>query len=101
MKSRLSILRKETQNKYKLFLGLVRGCNVHILFAQILIQVDTLFPLVQILCSNPLSRGSSFLMHLSPSPVRLWVVIGMLKNLLEVVESVVSYGTTVQVSFPH
>ena len=40
-------------------------------------------------------------MHLSPSPVRLWVVIGMLRNLLEVVESVMSYGTTVHVTFPH
>ena len=98
---------KETQNKF--FLGLVRGCNVYILFAQIFLQVDTLSLLFKFSCSNPFPRGICFLYIVSPnaskpstctSQGRNWDACPI-KTLLEVVESVMSGGTTVQLSFLH
>ena len=67
VKSWLLIWWNETQMKYKLFLGLVWGWNVHILFVLILIQVDTLLSLVQLLFFNPFLGGIPFLYIVSPN----------------------------------
>ena len=99
MKHKLSIL----------FLELVRGRIVHISFAIFFTQVDTLLSLVLLLFPNPFPRGVSFLYIVSPnaSDPSTYTSQGCnwdacpIKTLLEVVESVVCCGTTVQVSFPY
>ena len=107
--NKVVILNMMKRNTNKFFLGLVRGCNVYILFAQIFLQVDTHSLLFKFSCSNPFPRGICFLYIVSPnaskpstytSQGRNWDACPI-KTLLEVVESVVSCGTTVQLSFLH
>ena len=99
MKHKLSIL----------FLGLVRGRIVHILFAIFFTQVDTLLSLVLLLFLHPFPRGVPFLYIVSPNTSEpstympqgcSWDAYPII-TLLEVVQSVVSYETIVQVSFLH
>ena len=100
---------KGTQNIYKFFLRLVWGCNVHILFAPIFLQVDTLSLLFMFYSFNLFPKGVPFLFIVSPNASepstytyqgRNWVACPI-KTLLEVGESVMSCETIVLVSFLH